>query len=273
VPIDLQGRAPVIDPVIDPGVDPFGLRGRVAMVTGAAQGIGAAIASALRAVGARVVGLDRQDPAGWAVGQQDAQVDVTDGAAVRAAVVAVERQVGPLELVAHAAGALAVGSLLDDTAGDDLARMLQVNTVGTWHVVSAAGRVMAERGNGAIVLVSSDAAARARTRLGAYGASKAAAAALVRSIGLELADRGVRCNVLAPGATDTPMQRALWADPTDGHGGDAVAAGDPASFRGRIPMGRIADPADVAASALFLLSPLARHLTMQVVTVDGGASL
>ncbi|WP_407940097.1 SDR family oxidoreductase [Nakamurella leprariae] len=245
----------------------------MAVVTGAAQGIGAAVAVALRAAGARVIGLDRQDPAGWAVGDLDARLDVTDGAAVRAAFADIERRIGPVHLVAHAAGALAVGSLLDESAEADVQRMLQVNTLGTWQVVSTAGRAMAGRGDGAIVVIGSDAAARARTRIGAYGASKAAAAALVRAIGLELAGRGVRCNVLAPGATDTPMQRALWPDPAADDGGAAVAAGDAGSFRGPIPIGRIADPADVAATAVFLLSPLARHLTMQVVTVDGGASL
>lgn len=81
----------------------------------------------------------------------------------------------------------------------------------------------------------------------------------------------MRCNVVEPGSTDTPMQRDLWPDPAVGQ--RLAIAGDPASYRVGIPLGRIADPDDVAAVVTFLLSSDARHVTLQQIVVDGGASL
>ncbi|MGH3239893.1 MAG: SDR family oxidoreductase, partial [Spirillospora sp.] len=104
-----------------------------------------------------------------------------------------------------------------------------------------------------------------RGGMAAYAASKAAAAHLTRCLGLEMAPHGVRCNIVSPGSTDTPMLRALGA-------GDVIA-GDAAAFRTGIPLGRIAAPADIAEAVLFLLSERARHITMHELYVDGGAAL
>jgi 2,3-dihydro-2,3-dihydroxybenzoate dehydrogenase len=105
----------------------------------------------------------------------------------------------------------------------------------------------------------------------AYAASKAATSALARCAGLELAARGIRCNVVEPGSTDTAMQRDLWADPQVGR--RTALKGDPSTYRVGIPLGRIADPDDVAEVVCFLLSDAARHVTLQQLYVDGGASL
>jgi 2,3-dihydro-2,3-dihydroxybenzoate dehydrogenase len=91
-----------------------------------------------------------------------------------------------------------------------------------------------------------------------------------RCLGLELARDGVRCNVVAPGSTDTPMQRALW---TEEDGARPVIEGVPGEYRTGIPLGRIADPEDVAEAVAFLLSDAARHITLQTLYVDGGATL
>lgn len=238
------------------------------LVTGAAQGIGAAVAAAFAAAGSPVALLDR-DPA---VLDRAAELkglglvaDVRDGAAVEAAVARVETELGPLEALANVAGILRTGPVLD-LPDDALADSLAVNTVGVWNAGRSAGRRMYDRGRGAIVTVASNAAATPRVGMAAYSASKAAAAAITRSLGLELAPH-VRCNVVAPGSTDTPMLRGMGADPA------RSIAGTPEEYRLGIPLQRIADPADVAEVVVFLAGSAARHVTMQSVTVDGGATL
>lgn len=253
---------------------------RTALVTGAARGIGAAVAAALAADGRPVVLLDR-DPAvrdtaaglGRAGGPaaRGLVADVTDADAVEAAVAEAEAALGPLGLLVNAAGVLRTGTVLD-AAADDLAACLAVNTTGVWNTGRAAGRRMYERGDGAIITVASDASRTPRAGMAAYAASKAASVSLTRTLGLELAPH-VRCNVVCPGATDTAMQRDLWPDPADDDGAAAVVAGAPERYRLGIPLGRIADPTDVAAAVLFLAGDGARHITMQSLTVDGGASL
>lgn len=106
--------------------------------------------------------------------------------------------------------------------------------------------------------------------MAAYAASKAAAAAFTRCLGLELARHGIRCNVVAPGSTDTPMLTGMYHD-TDAarHSIDGV----PADFRVGIPLGKLARPADVADAVAFLLSDRAGHITMHDLVVDGGATL
>jgi 2,3-dihydro-2,3-dihydroxybenzoate dehydrogenase len=123
------------------------------------------------------------------------------------------------------------------------------------------------RGAGAIITVSSNAGGVPRTNMAAYAASKAAATMFTRCLGLELARSGIRCNVVSPGSTGTAMQQVLGAAP------EAVIAGDPGSYRVGIPLGRIADPADIADAVVFLASDQARHITMQDLYVDGGATL
>ncbi|GAA2118729.1 2,3-dihydro-2,3-dihydroxybenzoate dehydrogenase [Kitasatospora saccharophila] len=246
--------------------DDFG--GRIALVTGAAQGIGAAVAALLAARGARVVGCDlRGDPDGGADGVRE--LDVTDGAAVEALVERVERELGPVDVLVNVAGVLRVAPALELTDAD-WRHSFEVNTTGVFHTCRAVGRRMAARGRGSVVTVGSNAAGVPRTGMAAYAASKAATAMYVRCLGLELAAAGVRCNLVSPGSTDTAMQRSLWTDP------DAerrVLEGDPASYRVGIPLGRIADPADIAEAVAFLAGDRARHITMHDLYVDGGATL
>ncbi len=106
--------------------------------------------------------------------------------------------------------------------------------------------------------------------MAAYGASKAAMASLSHNAALELAPYGVRCNVVSPGSTDTPMLRGMWQDE---HGAAGTIAGKPEAFRLGIPLGKLATPADVAGAVLYLASDLAGHVTMQDIVVDGGATL
>ncbi|WP_018685474.1 2,3-dihydro-2,3-dihydroxybenzoate dehydrogenase [Actinokineospora enzanensis] len=252
-----------------------GLSGRIALVTGAARGIGAAIAEALAREGVAVAAVDIDvdglkevvDRTGGAV--VPFPVDVTDQQAFARVVDEVERDLGPLDIGVSAAGVLHPASV-GATRAEDWARTFAVNSTGVFFVLREISRRMVQRGRGALVTVGSNAAGVPRTGMAAYAASKAAATMLTRCLGLELAGSGVRCNIVSPGSTDTAMQRALW---TDGNGPERVIAGDPAQFRVGIPLRRIADPADVADAVVFLASDQARHITMQNLYVDGGATL
>lgn len=240
-----------------------------ALVTGAAQGIGAAVVAALAADGHRVAATDLRVPEGLPASAYGLVMDVRDTASVTAAVERAEERLGPVDVLVNVAGILRTGPVaeMSDTDWHDV---FDVNAAGVFRVSREAGRRMAVRRRGAIVTVASNAAGVPRAHMAAYAASKAAAAQFTRCLGLELAPRGIRCNVVSPGSTDTPMQRGLWSGPG---GAAATVAGDPGRYRVGIPLGRIAQPGDVAAAVAFLASDRARHITLQNLYVDGGAGL
>lgn len=258
---------------------PSELNGATALVTGAGQGIGEAVVRALVDAGARVAALDHN---GEAVRKLAAElttqgasvrpwaVDVQDSAAVETAVDEMEREFGELDILANVAGVLPSAAPATETSDEEWAHTFGVNVTGVFHLSRAVSRRMKPRGHGSIVTVASNAAGIPRSGMAAYTASKAAAAMFTKSLGLELAEHGIRCNVVCPGSTDTAMQHALW---TDGNGPEKVITGDLAAHRTGIPLGRIADAADIADAVLFLLSDRARHVTMQDLYVDGGATL
>lgn len=250
-----------------------------ALITGAAGGIGAAIAHALAGDGVTVALWDRNRPALDTLSEQLARgdrthramsVDITDPRHVEAAVAEVEQALGPVNYLVNAAGVLHPGPVcgLDD---QDWSSTFAVNATGTFHVTRSVARRMRDRGAGAIVTVASNAATTARTGMAAYAASKSAARVFTLCLGLELAPHGVRCNVVSPGSTDTPMLTSLYTDPADA--AKASVEGVPSAFRVGIPLGRVARPDDIADAVLFLLSDRAAHITMQDLVVDGGATL
>lgn len=244
--------------------------GRVALVTGAGGDIGRAIAATLAAGGARVAASDL---AGTALPADLATLtlpcDVGDADSVEALVETVERELGPIDHLAHAAGVLRVADTVDLTE-DDWDHCMRVNARGTFLVTRAVSRRMLARGRGSLVVVGSNAATAPRTGMAAYAASKAAVHQQVRCLALELAPLGIRCNLVSPGSTDTAMQRAFA--PTDAHR-QRILRGDPDRFRLGVPVGRIARPEDVAESVGFLLSDRARHIVLHDLRVDGGATL
>jgi 2,3-dihydro-2,3-dihydroxybenzoate dehydrogenase len=261
-----------------------------AMVTGAAGGIGAAVLRALVADG--VDGGRRADGGrGFAVAavDRDAEAlgpivkalseaghlvrgfvaDVACSAEVNAMVERAERELGPISYLVNAAGVLRAGPAASLT-DDDWATTFAVNATGVFYVSRAVARAMIGRKRGSIVTVTSNAAGTPRCGMAAYAASKAAASSFTKSLGLELAGHGIRCNVVSPGSTDTPMLTSLWAD---GDPARASIEGTPLAFKVGIPLGRIAQPADIADAVLFLLSDRASHITLHDLTVDGGAAL
>jgi 2,3-dihydro-2,3-dihydroxybenzoate dehydrogenase len=248
----------------------------LSVVTGAASGIGAAVAAALVAAGGRVAAFDLDEAKlggrAQALGTAFTPyvIDVTDEPAVETTIARVERDHGPIRGLVQAAGVLPAGELCSPSlTRDAFRRALAVNVEAVWLVARAAGRYMIRRREGAIVTVASNAGSTPRSGMGFYCASKAASVMLTRCLGLELARHGVRSNIVAPGSTDTPMLESLL----NGAPSAGLVAGDPAGFRLGIPLGRIATPADVAEAVLFLLSERARHITMQELRVDGGATL
>lgn len=251
--------------------------GRIAMVSGGASGIGFAVASALAAAGARVALLDWQGDAAHDAARQIAEssdrvrafeVDVRVAAQVDRAVECVEAEWGPIDLGVSVAGVLTTG-LITDTSDEAWARVLDVNASGAFFFLRALARRMTPRRRGSLVTVGSNAATTPRHGMAAYAASKAAATMMTKCLGLELAPHGIRCNVVAPGSTRTPMQEAMWAH---GIGRTAVIEGSLELFRTGIPLGKIAEPDEVAAAVLFLLSDRASHITMAELYVDGGAT-
>jgi NAD(P)-dependent dehydrogenase (short-subunit alcohol dehydrogenase family) len=246
----------------------FGLWGRVAVVTGAASGIGAAVVEALEAAGATVCAWDLRWPAeaGSAPGTpthdptgtaERATVDVADGAAVERAMAGVVARRGRLDILVHAAGITdRTPSLeLDLEAWD---RVVDVDLRGTFVCARAAGRAMVAAGAGSIVTISSQLALSPPGGRAAYVASKAGVVGLTRTLAVEWAP-AVRVNAIAPGVTRSPMTAAIEAD-----------AEVRARFLGRIPLGRFAEPSDIAAAALYLASDASAYVTGHVLVVDGG---
>lgn len=252
--------------------------GPALLVTGAASGIGKAVALQLATRGAALALLDLdaeglasavdEATAAGAPAVYSATADVSDAEQVAEAVGGAYEHFGLLDGIASAAGILEPGGLAEVTPAS-WERHFAVNTTGVLHLLQLGTPCV--RDGGAVVVVSSNAARVPRTGMLAYAASKAATSTLTRSAGLELAARGIRCNVVEPGSTDTPMQDALWAEPEAGR--RSALEGNPEAFRIGIPLGRVAAPDDVAEVVCFLLSDAARHVTLQQLFVDGGASL
>ncbi|WP_320783978.1 2,3-dihydro-2,3-dihydroxybenzoate dehydrogenase [Streptomyces sp. CRN 30] len=254
------------------------MRGTVALVTGAAGGIGEAVVRLLAGRGAEVAAVDLDGARVSALAERSraegAKVtaftaDVTSSAAVDRLVDEVEHRIGPVLHLVNAAGVLRTGRA-HALSDEDWNATLAVNATGVFHVSRAVANRMVPRRRGAIVTVASNAAGTARADMAAYAASKAAATAYTKCLGLEVAHAGIRCNVVAPGSTDTPMLRGMH---TDGAAVAASVAGSPEQFRVGIPLGKVARPEDIARTVAFLLSEDAGHITMHELTVDGGATL
>lgn len=247
-----------------------GFDGTVALVTGAGGGIGAALVRQLLDSGAMVVATDREAPALPAHPRLHLHaLDVSDATAVDAWVTAVEAEVGPIGFGVNVAGVLEVGEVVG-ISDAQWRSVFAVNADGVFHLGRALARVMTPRRHGSIVTVSSNAAGVPRHGMAAYAASKAAATMFTRCLGLELAPHGIRCNIVAPGSTLTPMQTGMWADE---QGAERVMAGSLETFKPGIPLGKLAQPEDVAQAVMFLLSDQAGHIAMSDLYVDGGATL
>ena len=239
------------------------LSGKTCVVTGAAQGIGRAIADRFLAEGAEVIAVDRRLPEGPAAdGWRPIALDVTD----EAGVAALARAHPQASVLVNCVGHVAEGAILE-CAPADFDRSIAINVRTAMLMIQAFLPAMLERNNGAIIniasVVSSVMAAPNRF---AYATGKAALIGLTMSVARDYVDRGIRCNAISPGTVDTPSLHERFA-----------ASGDPAAARAafvaRQPMGRLGDAAEIAATALLLASDDARFMTGSNVVIDGGMSL
>lgn len=243
---------------------------RNAIVTGAASGIGAAVARRLLDDGWGVAGLDRafRSEAGQEAGSsgmQSIECDVAEEASIDTAFATVAKQFGHVDAIVCAAGVLATGSLTD-MAVSDFDRIFAVNTRGAWLCARAAVPLMVERpaaikhNPGRIVFVGSIAGIRPKTGGGAYGAQKSALHVITGVMAAELGPQGILVNAVAPGTVDTPMIAAVTS-----------SLGD-SSYRpsGNSPLGRIGQPEDVANVIHFLCGDASTYVTGSIIPVDGG---
>jgi NAD(P)-dependent dehydrogenase (short-subunit alcohol dehydrogenase family) len=243
------------------------LNGRIALITGAGGGLGAAIALSFARAGATLALLDLEEASAQATleasGAKGTAVaaDVSDERAVAAAAAAVERDVGPVDVVVNNAGIAGIDGPkpLHETPPDEWARVLAVNLNGPYLVCRSVLPSMIERRAGVIVNVASAAGLVAFAGRSPYVASKAALIHLTRNLAVEYAEYGIRANALCPGWMDTPLTRWRLQDP------DAAA-----KVAAMVPMGRVATPAELAEGALFLASSSSRYMTGQMLVVDGG---
>jgi len=255
---------------VDLDVSPEGmlLTDRVALVTGAAQGIGEACAVALARFGAHVAICDR-DAEGLAttaaaidaLGRRvvSAELDVRDADAVDAFLATVEAEYGHVDVLVNNAGVPLRKPALELTANEWDA-VIGVNLTGTFFMSQQMGRYLVKSGRaGCIINIASTHGLVALDQRSAYGIAKAAIMHMTRMLAIEWADHGIRVNAVAPGRVDTPSRAGALAEP--GYRDRAL---------GRIPLQRFGTPEEVAGAVRYLASPDAAYITGQTLVLDGG---
>lgn len=247
----------------------LGLEGQICVVTGAASGIGAAIARSLSRAGARVALLDR-DTAGCekvtaelrAQGADAIAVtcDIASEASVNAAAARVQAELGACHALINNAGLLRSGGL-DDVSLDDWNKVLSINLTGYLLCARAFSKPMREAGLGSIVNVASISALFPQTGSGAYSASKAGVLLMSRQMAVEWGPQGIRSNAICPGMIRTALSAKFYEEPGLEQKRAAVTASR-----------RIGEPQDIADVALFLASPRSAYVNAAEIVVDGGMS-
>ena len=243
----------------------FRLDGQVALVTGAATGIGLAVAELFAAQGARLVMLDRSDQVLAAArrlpGEALARVcDVTDLAQVRTAVAEADAQLGRIDILVNNAGValLEAADAVTEGAWDTT---MAINLKAPFFLAQAVAPIMARQGRGRIVNLASQAAVIALDRHAAYCASKAALVSLTQVLALEWAARGITVNAVSPTVVETALGKQAWA----GEVGEAM--------KKKIPAGRFAQPEEIAVAILYLASGHSGIVTGSNLVIDGGYTI
>ncbi|NDV86598.1 SDR family oxidoreductase [Aurantimonas aggregata] len=247
----------------------FDLSGETAIVTGAASGIGQAIAIGLAEAGANVACLDRPGSDGFAASSKGIEqhgrrclvleADVRDASALANAVARVEAELGPLSVAVNAAG-IANATAAEDMSEEQWRTMLDINLTGLFLTAQAEARMMLPRGRGSIVNIASMSGSIVNRGLlqAHYNTSKAGVIHLTRSLAMEWAERGIRVNAISPGYTLTPMNLR------------PEVAEQRRVFEETTPMGRMADVREMVGPAIFLSSGAASFVTGHDLIVDGG---
>jgi NAD(P)-dependent dehydrogenase (short-subunit alcohol dehydrogenase family) len=245
--------------------------GKTIMVTGAARGLGAAVARRFGAEGARLaltdldpVGLDATIRALQASGTPCVMLagDIRDPATSAELVSLAEGHLGPVDVLVNVAG-ISPAIALDKTTADDFDRIMGVNCLAQLLAIQAVRASMTAAGRGSIVNISSVGALVALPHLAAYSASKAAVLGLTRGVACELAEFGIRCNAICPGGIDTPMAEAVVASFPDRD--EALSR-----LTGRQLFKRFATPDEIAGLVLYLASDESSFVTGAILSADGG---
>lgn len=242
------------------------LRGKVAIITGAASGMGLAIAETFAREGAKVGVLDLDEKAAREVADSiganaiPLRCDVARRADIQAAVAATENAFGHIDILVNNAGISHVNKPFLDIGDGDFDRVFAVNVKGVFMFSQAVVPIFRKNGGGVIITVGSTAGMRPRPGLAAYSATKGAVHNLTKTLAVELAPDKIRVTAIAPVATDTPLL------PTFLGSGEGMRE----KFIATVPLGRLALPQDIANTALFLASDEAEFLTGNIVEVDGG---
>lgn len=251
------------------------LRGRVVLVTGGASGIGAGIVDAFLGEDSTVVSADLSAPEGGLLAGRDREwtlrLDVSDEAAVEAAVTAIDERFGPVDIVVTAAGTSTLGFAVE-TSGSDWDRNLDVNAKGSFLVAKhVAKRLVSAGRTGRIVFIASQAGKNGYRGMTAYVASKHAVLGVTKTMAVELAGHGITVNAICPGIIETPMKHRerIEGGAIRGMTAEEVADED----RSQVPLGRTGTPQDVAGVALFLASDLSSYMTGQGLNVTGGMTM
>ncbi len=243
--------------------------GKVAVVTGGGRGIGRAMALAFARCGADVAvasrtvsDLEEVVEEVRALGRRSlpVQTDITVRADVDNMASKIKEEVGTIDILVNNAATNVMRKLLD-LREDKWDQIIDTDLKGYWLCSQAVGKIMVERGRGCIINISSTAAQKAANGMGAYCIAKAGVVMLTRALALELASSNIRVNTIAPSIVRTEFSKPIWSNP------EMLSKVAP-----DIPLGRIAEPEDVAEMALFLASDTSSYLTGQTVYLDGGIS-
>ncbi len=251
----------------------FDLTGKVAVITGSSRGIGRAIAEAMVDAGARVVISSRKQDACEEVASDICRkhgegsaiavaASISDKDALAHLVAETERQLGSIDiLVCNAASNPHYGPMAG-ISDDQFRKIFENNVLANHWLISMVAPSMAERRDGAILIISSIGGLVGSDVIGAYNVSKAADFQLVRNLAVELGKSNIRVNAIAPGVIRTDFAKALWEDPKA-----------EASLKRWTPLGRIGEPEEIAGAAIFLTSAAGQYVTGQAIVVDGGATI
>jgi 3-oxoacyl-[acyl-carrier protein] reductase len=245
------------------------LEGKTALITGAGSGIGKCIAETYAREGARValadIDLAAAQAATRAIGNNAIAVrcDVSKKADFAAAVAETLAAFGRLDILVNNAGATHVNKPMLDIDEDEYDRIFAINVKGVFLGCQAVVPVFRKQGSGVIVNIGSTAGLRPRPGLSAYNATKGAVHILTKSLAVELAPDRIRVCAIAPVATDTPLLPSFLGP----------AQGQREKFIATVPLGRLAQPQDIANAALFLASADAEFVTGNIVEVDGGRTI
>ena len=250
---------------------PFDLTGKVAIVTGSSRGIGRSIAETMAGLGAKVVVSSRKievcEQVVEGIRQNGGEsiaipCNISRKDEVEALVVRTQERLGPVDILVCNAAVNPVYGPMSSLSDEAFDKIMGSNVKSNLWLCNLVIPGMAERGDGAVVIISSIAGLRGTGVIGGYGISKAADFALARNLAVEWGPKNVRVNCIAPGLIQTDFARALWENP------EALE-----QRNSQTPLRRIGTPDEIGPVAAFLASPAARFMTGQTIIVDGGVTI